>query len=119
MIQNKNLGQLVEMFVQISEAQSAALLADDVASFNREFDAMIAVENELRLRHGDQRRELLSLFDHPNAQVRLNAIKATLALAPDRGRQALESLAKSAEYPQSMDAGMCIQALADGTFRPT
>jgi Domain of unknown function (DUF2019) len=51
--------------------------------FKRLFDEMVATEDELKALDGDQRRELLSLYNHPNAQVRLNAIKATSAVAPE------------------------------------
>ncbi len=49
--------------------------------FNKLFDKKEAIEAELRRRSGDGRGVLLSLFDHPNMQVRGNAAKATLALA--------------------------------------
>jgi hypothetical protein len=80
---------------------------------------MVAVEDELKARDGDQRRELLSLYNHPNAQVRLNAIKATLAVAPEFARRALRTLADSREYPQAGDAGMSLWNLERGIFKPT
>src|SRR5262249_46404110 len=69
--------------------------------------------------YGDQRRALLPLYDHPNAQVRLKAVKATLAVAPERARRMLEIIADSREYPQAGDAGMTIDALDQGIFKPT
>ena len=80
---------------------------------------MVAVEDELKARDGDQRRELLSLYNHPNAQVRLNAVKATLAVAPEPARRALQAIADSREYPQAGDAGMSIWNLERGIFKPT
>jgi Domain of unknown function (DUF2019) len=82
------------------------------------FDEMVAIEDELKTRDGDQRRELLSLYNHPNAQVRLNAIKATLAVAPEIARQALQAIADSREYPQAGDAGMSLWNLEQGIFEP-
>ena len=114
-----NIAELLARYVEIGLQQSEATLDGEVERFNLLFDEMIAVENELQMRDGDQRYRLVSLYEHANAQVRLNAIKATLAVAPQIARGALEALAESREYPQSMDAGMCIRALDDGTFKPT
>ena len=44
----------------------------------------------------------LRLYEHPNAQVRLKAVKATLAVAPVKGRRMLEAIAGSREYPQAV-----------------
>jgi hypothetical protein len=111
--------QLLDRYILIGVDQDKALLRSEHAKFNRLFDEMDAIENELRRRDDDQRRTLLRLYDHPNAQVRLNAMKATLALAPEVARRALEALAASREYPQAGDAGMTLDALDDGIFKPS
>ena len=111
--------QLVAKYIEIGLAQYDALMLDEVAKFNRLFDKKIVVVDELQRRAGDQRRLLLALYEHENPQVRVNAIKATLAIAPQAGREALEALAKAGEGFQSLDAGMCIVALDDGTFKPS
>lgn len=124
-LSNMTAEQLVAKYIEIGLAQYEALMMDEIAKFNRLFDKKVAVVNELQRRAGDQRRLLLALYDHENPQVRLNAIKATLAIAPESGRKALEALealaalAEAGEGIQSMDAGMCIYALDDGTFKPT
>jgi hypothetical protein len=79
---------------------------------------MIDVEEELKARDGDQRRALLDLYDHPNAQVRLNAAKATLAVAPESARRMLQTMADSREFPQAGDAGMTLDSLDRGIFKP-
>jgi len=111
--------QLVERFTTISLEQDDALLGDEIAQFNRLFDQKTAVENELKSRRGDQRALLLKLFSHRNAQVRLNAAKATLAVAPDAARKMLHAIEDSQEFPQAGDAGMCLINLERGIFRPT
>lgn len=113
------VGQLVERFVSIALAQNEALLMNENTKFNRLFEQMEAVKQELKFREGDQRRELLRLLDHPNAQVRLKAAKATLAIAPDVARDLLQKIADSKEYPQAGEAGMSIWALDEGIFKPT
>jgi len=111
--------QLVEHFVEISLAQDLALLRSEVSKFNRLFDRKTAVLAELKSRGADQRRLLLNLFNHANAQVRLNAAKATLAVAPETARSQLQRLVDSKEYPQAGDAGMCLWNLDRGIFKPT
>jgi hypothetical protein len=110
--------ELVERFTVIGVEQNKALLSDEIAKFNRLFDQMIAVESELKKRNGDQRRRLLLLFDHPDMQVRLNAAKATLAVAPHAARQMLERIKAWRRQPQAGDAGMCLINLDRGIFVP-
>jgi hypothetical protein len=113
------LDELVERFTKISLEQDDALLGSEISRFNRLFDQKIAVVNELKSRSGDQRELLLKLFTHPNAQVRLNAAKATLAVAYSAARAQLLAIADSREYPQAGDAGMSLDGLDDGTYKPT
>jgi hypothetical protein len=61
----------------------------------------------------------LRLYGHPNAQVRLMAAKATLALVPEAGRRLLQAIAESGPGPQAGDAGMSLDNLARGIFKPT
>jgi hypothetical protein len=116
-LQDMTVDQLVERFTAIAVDQDNAI--DNTAKYNRLFEQMEAVKRELKARDGDQRRALLCLYGHPNAQVRLKAVKATLAVAPERARRMLEIMAQSREYPQAGDAGMTIDALDRGIFKPT
>src|SRR6266481_6593873 len=106
--------QLVERYRSIAIDQDKALRKGEHAKFNHLFDEKKAIERELKSRNGDQRHALLSLYDHPNAQVRLNAVKATLAVAPEAARRMLHAIADSREYPQAGDAGMTIDSLERG-----
>jgi hypothetical protein len=80
---------------------------------------MDAIEEELKVRPGDQRRALIPLYNHPNVQVRLKSAIATLALAPDAARRQIQDIADSRDYPQAGDAGMTLDCLDRGIFRPT
>lgn len=111
--------QLVERFTAIALDQDQALLAHEYEKFNRLFDEMEAIENELKARQGDQRRALLSLYGHPNTQVRLKAAEATLAVAPESARRMLQSIVDSREFPQAGDAGMMLRNLDREVFKPT
>jgi hypothetical protein len=111
--------ELVQRFVEIGLAQEEALVYGEIAKFNRLYEKKDHVVDELRSRPGDQRRVLLSLYDHPNLQVRLIAVKNSLALAPEEGRRVLQAIADSREYPQAGEAGMSLDNLDRGIFKPT
>jgi hypothetical protein len=113
------VNELVELFAEIGIAQDQALLDDEIGKFNKLFDRMHMVNEELKGRTGDQRRALLRLYNHPNAQVRLKAAKATLAVAPDAARNMLETIANSREFPQAGEAGMSLWNLEQGIFNPS
>lgn len=112
-------GQLVECFMELALDQDKALLRGEIATVNRIFDQLEDVEAELKSREGDQRRALMTLYDHPNPQVRVKAVKATLAVEPDAARRMLKVIAESREFPQAGEAGMSIRALERGIFKPT
>jgi hypothetical protein len=111
--------ELTNLFRDYAVRQDDAMLGGEQAKVNRLVWDLKEIVDELKAREGDQRAALLKLYAHPNAQVRLNAIKATLAVAPKTGRKALEALASSKEYPASGDAGMTVWALDQGIFKPS
>jgi hypothetical protein len=111
--------ELVGRFVRIALDQDKAIRYDDNATFNRLFDQMNAIEEELKGRPGDQRRALIPLYSHLNTQVRLKSAVATLAVAPEAARRELQTIADSRHYPQAGDAGMTLSALEWGIFKPT
>jgi cytochrome c oxidase assembly protein Cox11 len=111
--------QLVELFARIALDQDRATELDDNAKYGRLFWQMEAVERELKVREGDQRRALLRLYDHASAQVRLAAAKATLAVAPEAASHLLRTIADSNDNPQAGDAGMSLINLDRGIFKPT
>ena len=92
--------QLVERFAEIALAQDRTLRDNEIAEFNQLYHEKRAVEDELKVRPDDPRCLLLRLYEHENAQVRLNAAKSTSKIAP-AAREALEKLAASKEFPQA------------------
>jgi hypothetical protein len=110
---------LVERFAEIVVAQDRALLGGEITKFNRLFRQMMDIADELKRREGDQRRLLLELFTFPNMQVRVQAAKLTLAVAPIEARQQLEAIAGTHWMPQAGDAGMSLSFLDRGVFKPT
>lgn len=111
--------ELIERFVAIGLAEDDAVLFDDTPVYNRLSRKEEAVVEELRRRPGDQRRALIALYDHENLWVRLSAVKNSLALAPEEGRQILEEMAASMKQPYAGNAGMSLWALDKGIFKPT
>ena len=118
-LQELTVEQLVERFVAIGLAQQQADLYDDIGEFNRLFKKMQEVVKELRGREGDQRSILLALYDHPNLQVRLKAVKNSLALAPKEGRRVLQAIADYNRQPQAGEARASLRNLDKGIFKPT
>jgi hypothetical protein len=110
--------ELVDRFAEICAKQDQALFESEIAEFNRLYDQMAAIRDELKARHGDQRSALLALFDHQNLQVRLQAAKATLAVAPAAARRMIELIQEWGRQPYAGDAGMCLVNLDRGIFVP-
>src|SRR4029077_18860692 len=110
--------ELVDRFAVICVKQDQALFENEIAEFNRLYDQMAAIRDALKARHGDQRSALLALFDHQNLQVRLQAAKVTLAVAPHAARRMIELIKQWGRQPQAGDAGMCLVNLDRGIFVP-
>jgi hypothetical protein len=117
-LEDMTVDQLVDRFAEIGIAQDQALLRDEDKKFKRLFNQMIDVEQELRIRGLQARLALLRLFDHPNMQVRLEAAKGSLGVAPEAARQVIESISESNWFPQAGDAGMTLSKLDSGFFKP-
>ena len=113
-----SIDQLVERFAALALEQDRALLGENIKRVNQLYDALEDVEGELKQRDGDQRRALLRLYDHPNPQVRVKAVKATLAVEPSTARRMLQVIADSREYPQTAEAGSSIRYLKEGIYKP-
>ena len=116
--QDQSVDQLVNQFTEIALQQDKALLSGDTASYNRLYAEMEVVGKELKGRYGDQRRSLLRLYNHPNAQVRLKAAINTLAIERESAQRALQVISDRNEYPQAADARGMIRALLEGTYVP-
>jgi hypothetical protein len=110
--------ELVNRFAAICSEQDKAEFEDDIATYNRLYDQKVAVLDELKERPGDQRTALLGLYEHSNLQVKLQAAKATLAVAPEAARRMLREIESWGRQPYAGDAGMCLMNLDRGIFVP-
>lgn len=117
-LRDLTVAELVKCFTAICVEQDKAVFEDEIATYNRLYKKMVAVRDELKARPEDQRRVLTTLFDHPNLQVRLQAAKSTLAVAPEGARQILRDIESWGRQPYAGDAGMCLVNLDRGIFVP-
>ncbi|MCU4179136.1 DUF2019 domain-containing protein [Bosea sp. BH3] len=111
--------EIVRLFEQLCVEQYDAMEGDENARANRLVRRIWTLEAELKSRPGDQRRVLLKLFGHPNMQVRLSAAWANLAVDYVAARRELQDIADSKWYPQAADAGITLENLDSGFYRPT
>ncbi|MFN3659573.1 MAG: DUF2019 domain-containing protein [Pseudolabrys sp.] len=118
-LHNASVAELVDQFATCCIAQYEAELRSDIGKWNKLYWKIDAIAEELKSRSGDQRTELLKLYEHLNIQVRLTAATYTLAIAPVAARQMLESIKDSKEYPYAADASSHLWNLDRGVFKPT
>jgi len=118
-LENLTLEQLIQRFVDGALMQYVAQLENDIRKFNRIYDRMTEVEQELKRRGLEARKSLLSLYDHDNIQVRLNAAEATAGIAPMRARKLLREIKDSKDYPQAAEASSSLRGLESGEWKPT
>ena len=110
---------LLLLFEKLCVEQYDSLDRQEYAAFNKRYDRIQAIEDELKSLPGDQRRILMKLFSHPNMQVRLTAARANLAVDYPAARREIQDIADSKWGPQCGDAGMTLVNLDNGIYRPT
>lgn len=113
------VAELVGQFTAIALEQDRAIFDDKTARYNRLYRQMTAILLELKSRPGDQRRALVPLLEHPNVQVRLKAGIATLTLAPDEARFALQSIWDHKEFPQAAYEKGILKSMDEGRYVPS
>jgi hypothetical protein len=111
--------QMVRRFVDIALRQYKADLGNDVKSYNKLYGQMEELTLMLKAYPDDRRRALMSIFNHPNPHVRMKAAVNTLAIDHQAARRVLEAVAASGQYPTAGRAGMTLDALDRGIFKPT
>ena len=117
-IRSAAAAELVDCFAAVCVKQNNALFEYDVSRFNHLYSDMTAMTQELKSRPGDQRTASLVLLNHRDVQVRLQAARMTLAVAPKESRQVIEAIAASKWQPQAGDARMSLRGLDSGEYIP-
>ncbi|MBN8963289.1 MAG: DUF2019 domain-containing protein [Rhizobiales bacterium] len=114
-----SVDQLVARFTDIAVKQGRAADHFDNRTYNRLYVQMMEVADELKQRAGDQRRALMVLYEHPHAEVRMMVAYMTLAIAYQSARGVLQLIVDRKEFPQALTAGMSLDSLDRGTYKPT
>ncbi len=117
-LKDLTVDQLVDRFAEIGVAEYEAMLGDAYDNVRKLANQMMAVDKELRARGRNARLTLLRLYVHPNIQVRLEAAKCTLGIAPVAARKTIKAVQESQVFPQAGDAGMALWFLEDGIVNP-
>ncbi len=118
-LQNMTVEELVQLFSEITAKQGDALRHYKIQQYKKLFAQMMGVANELKSRPGDQRRALMVLYEHPLPKVRLMAAHMTLALAYPAARAVIQNIVDRKEWPFAGDAGMTLDNLDSGFYKPT
>lgn len=128
-LNSMTLDQLVSHFAETAVAEEEAILGmtTDMNDPTRPVAVRRAqelsmelrrIDGELRRRGPEARLALMPLYDHPNAQVNLQAAHYTLGVAPAHARERLQVIADSGWAPQFWQARSIISALEHGNFKP-
>lgn len=118
-VKNLTVTELVEQFLKMTLEQDDVLMKGRrIAIYNRLFDEINAVVDELKMRAGDQRIALLPLLENRNPQVKLIAAIDLLAVAYGPARRVLEELRGTDIFPQSANAAGLLNDMDKGLHVP-
>jgi hypothetical protein len=113
-------GFLVARFVEVCLEQYEILYSlGSTSKYNRLFAEMQRITAELQQMPGDQRRALLPLLSHSNAQVRLQASHSLLVLFPVVARKCPEDIRDSGISPVCAYAASALRRLDEGSYIPS
>ena len=115
----QSIQDLVAAYLDVSLREAEAVERGEAAQVRRLFDKRMQLDRSIRSRGLQARKSLMPLLEHRNAQVRLNAAKHLLAVAPNEARATLKDLAAHGPSQQRGDAGMCFWYMEKGIFKPT
>lgn len=79
--------ELVDLFRQNAVEQNRAMFKEEVSKFKMIFGESDLINAELKKRGPDALRALRRLYDDPNMQVRLQAARLTVDVAPPEAKR--------------------------------
>lgn len=106
---NRTTKELVAMFSGAAAEQGKALRAADPKKANSRYRTMGKIYEVLTLRGPEAQREILSLFEHPDGYVRLNAAAYSLDFDPPGSLRVLQIIDKMESQLLGFTAGMIIK----------
>ncbi|MGO9744187.1 MAG: DUF2019 domain-containing protein [Roseiarcus sp.] len=109
-----SIDDLLKHFENACLEQYDTYITDDLDTFKRNFQELVAIRDELEERGPEARRSLLRLLNHDNRQVRLQAAKVVYPVARPEATKCLQALA-AARFPddQCFDARMTLHRLEE------
>lgn len=110
--------QLVEKYRELSARHGRAIEAGNPKAANRDFDVIVAINQELRARGTEAHRRLLSLLNDQEPGTRCWAATDMLAFAPQEGERVLIELSKVPKSLVGLTAEMTLQQWKAGAFKP-
>jgi hypothetical protein len=110
---------LVNQFVTAAKARGQAVTEFDSRRANAWFDRMKAIDGQLRARGDTARLELLPLLQASDRFVRYYAAIYLLALVPDQARAELKLSAKYGTDTLAVNARSFLDALENGSYKPS
>ena len=108
------IGELIAQFVEHAVEQNATV---DYLDFDRYevLDKLIAaISQELSRRGLKARQQLLPLYQHREAQVRLQAARFTYRVTPEAARKCIQAIAESRIQPQDFVARTLLERIDAG-----
>ena len=115
---NSDNAELITAFANAAKDMGEAVLDSDNGRANRLFRHMEQIDSILRQRGRQSRLLLVPLLDHQNRFVRYYAAQYLLGLVPNRARAILEWNAKFKFDAIAGDAGMTLDNLDSGFYKP-
>jgi|WetSurMetagenome_2_1015567.scaffolds.fasta_scaffold1234643_1 hypothetical protein len=103
--------ELVDLFEQNAIEQDRVIFKEQISKYKEVFGESDAIYAEFQKRGHDALRALMRLYKSPNMQVRLQAARLTIAVAPAEAQSVLENIARFGHVPQSANARGKLEAL--------
>jgi len=110
--------ELVDRFTLAAKNMGAAVQDSDTREANRMYHLMRGIDSVLRSRGRVARLKLLPLLDDKDRFVRYYSAKKLLGIVPDRARAVIEWNHKYRFDAIAGDAGMTLENLDSGFYKP-
>src|SRR5579872_4968053 len=108
-----SVDDLLKRFEEVCIEQYDTYLTDDIEKYNKDFEILVSIKDELKARGSEARRALLRLLSNDNPQVRLQAAKFVYPVARDEAKKCLQDIEAAKLPDQSLSAGMALHRLEE------
>lgn len=108
-----SVDDLLKRFEEVCIEQYDTYITDDLEKYNKDFEILVSIKDELKARGSEARRSLLRLLTNENPQVRLQAAKFVYPVARDEAKKCLQDIEAAKLPDQSLSAGMALYRLEE------